>query len=298
MGGSGMAYSMTGFGRGEYENEKFKFVIEIKSVNHRYNDIIIKMPKKLNSLEERMKNVIKERISRGRIEVYINFEEGKVDNYSIKINEKLLDEYVVALNNISERYGAKNDTSTSLLARYPDALKIEYEETDEEVIWEALELTLRNALDLLMDMRAREGELLKKDVLGRISEIDVIISEIEKKAPEIIAVHKQKMLDRIKELIDDSIEIDEGRIAMEVAVFSDKTNITEEIVRLRSHFKQFSDILNESKSVGRKLDFLIQEINREVNTIGSKSPDIDISNYVVDMKSEIEKIREQIQNIE
>ena len=293
-----MAYSMTGFGRGEYENEKFKFVIEIKSVNHRYNDIIIKMPKKLNSLEERMKNVIKERISRGRIEVYINFEEGKVDNYSIKINEKLLDEYVVALNNISERYGAKNDTSTSLLARYPDALKIEYEETDEGVIWEALELTLRNALDLLMDMRAREGELLKKDVLGRISEIDVIISEIEKKAPEIIAVHKQKMLDRIKELIDDSIEIDEGRIAMEVAVFSDKTNITEEIVRLRSHFKQFSDILNESKSVGRKLDFLIQEINREVNTIGSKSPDIDISNYVVDMKSEIEKIREQIQNIE
>lgn len=127
---------------------------------------------------------------------------------------------------------------------------------------------------------------------------NVIISEIEKRAPEIIAVHKQKMLDRIKELIDDSIEIDEGRIAMEVAVFSDKTNITEEIVRLRSHFKQFSDILSESKSVGRKLDFLIQEINREVNTIGSKSPDIDISNYVVDMKSEIEKIREQIQNIE
>lgn len=293
-----MAYSMTGFGRCEYENEKFKFVIEIKSVNHRYNDIIIKMPKKLNSLEERMKNVIKERISRGRIEVYINFEEGKVDNYSIKINEKLLDEYVVALNNISERYCAKNDISTSLLARYPDALKIEYEETDEEVIWEALENTLRSALDLLMDMRAREGESLKKDVLGRIEEIDVIISEIEKRAPEIIAVHKQKMLDRIKELIDDSIEIDEGRIAMEVAVFSDKTNITEEIVRLRSHFKQFSDILSESKSVGRKLDFLIQEINREVNTIGSKSPDIDISNYVVDMKSEIEKIREQIQNIE
>jgi len=293
-----MAYSMTGFGRCEYENEKFKFVIEIKSVNHRYNDIIIKMPKKLNSLEERMKNVIKEKISRGRVEVYINFEEGKVDNYSIRINERLLDEYVIALNNISEKYGVKNDSSTSLLARYPDALKIEYEETDEEEIWVALEETLKNALVLLMDMRAREGESLKADVLNRIAEIESAITEIEKKAPEIIAVHKEKMLDRIKELIDDSIEIDEARVAMEVAVFADKTNITEEIVRLKSHFKQFADIFNESKSVGRKLDFLIQEINREVNTIGSKSPDVDISNYVVAMKSEIEKIREQIQNIE
>lgn len=293
-----MTYSMTGFGRHESENNHYKIVIEIKSVNHRYNDIIIKMPKKLNSLEEKMKAIIKERVNRGRVEVFVNFEESEAENFLITPNYTVLDQYVSALDAIKERYSVGDDVGVSLLARYPDALKVEFQEADEEEIWALMKEALEGALIALVDMRQIEGVKLKEDTIARVATIRSIVKEIEKLAPSIVATHKEKMLERIRELLDDSIEIDEQKIAMEIAVFSDKTNITEEIVRLESHFEQLVSIFNESKPIGRKLDFLIQEINREVNTIGSKSPDIDISSYVVDMKSEIEKIREQIQNIE
>lgn len=293
-----MTYSMTGFGRGESENKQYKIVIEIKSVNHRYNDIIIKMPKKLNVLEEKMKATIKNYVNRGRVEVFVNFEESEADNFVITPNYTVLDQYVSALEAIKDKYTLVDDMGVSLLARYPDALKVEFEEADEELIWTLMESALTGALENLKAMRQVEGVKLKEDTISRVNVIRAIVKEIEKLAPDIVATHKEKMLERIKDLLDGTIEVDEQRIAMEIAVFSDKTNITEEIVRLESHFEQLVNILDESKPVGRKLDFLIQEMNREVNTIGSKSPDIDISNYVVDMKSEIEKIREQIQNIE
>lgn len=293
-----MTYSMTGFGRGESENKQYKIVIEIKSVNHRYNDIIIKMPKKLNILEEKMKAKIKNYVNRGRVEVFVNFEESEADNFVITPNYTVLDQYVSALEAIKDRYMVVDDMGVSLLARYPDALKVEFEEADEDLIWTLMESALTGALENLKVMRQVEGVKLKEDTISRVTVIRGIVKEIEKLAPDIVATHKEKMLERIKDLLDGTIEVDEQRIAMEIAVFSDKTNITEEIVRLESHFEQLVNILDESKPVGRKLDFLIQEINREVNTIGSKSPDIDISNYVVDMKSEVEKIREQIQNIE
>lgn len=293
-----MTYSMTGFGRGESENKQYKIVIEIKSVNHRYNDIIIKMPKKLNVLEEKMKAKIKDYVNRGRVEVFVNFEESEAENFVITPNYTVLDQYVSALEAIKDKYTVVDDMGVSLLARYPDALKVEFQEADEELIWTLMESALTGALENLKTMRQVEGVKLKEDTISRVNVIRGIVKEIEKLAPDIVATHKEKMLERIKDLLDGTIEVDEQRIAMEIAVFSDKTNITEEIVRLESHFEQLVNILDESKPVGRKLDFLIQEMNREVNTIGSKSPDIDISNYVVDMKSEIEKIREQIQNIE
>lgn len=293
-----MTYSMTGFGRGESENKQYKIVIEIKSVNHRYNDIIIKMPKKLNVLEEKMKAKIKNYVNRGRVEVFVNFEESEAENFVITPNYTVLDQYVSALEAIKDKYTVVDDMGVSLLARYPDALKVEFQEVDEELIWTLMESALTGALENLKTMRQVEGVKLKEDTISRVNVIRGIVKEIEKLAPDIVATHKEKMLERIKDLLDGTIEVDEQRIAMEIAVFSDKTNITEEIVRLESHFEQLVNILDESKPVGRKLDFLIQEMNREVNTIGSKSPDIDISNYVVDMKSEIEKIREQIQNIE
>ena len=293
-----MTYSMTGFGRGESENKQYKIVIEIKSVNHRYNDIIIKMPKKLNVLEEKMKAKIKDYVNRGRVEVFVNFEESEAENFVITPNYTVLDQYVSALEAIKDKYTLVDDMGVSLLARYPDALKVEFQEADEELIWTLMESALTGALENLKTMRQVEGVKLKEDTISRVTVIRSIVKEIEKLAPDIVATHKEKMLERIKDLLDGTIEVDEQRIAMEIAVFSDKTNITEEIVRLESHFEQLVNILDESKPVGRKLDFLIQEMNREVNTIGSKSPDIDISNYVVDMKSEIEKIREQIQNIE
>ena len=293
-----MTYSMTGFGRHESENNRYKIVIEIKSVNHRYNDIIIKMPKKLTSLEEKMKTIIKEHVNRGRVEVFVNFEESEAENFLIKPNYTVLDQYVSALDAIKERYNISDDVGVSLLARYPDALKVEFQEADEEEIWALMKESLEGALVSLVGMRKVEGVKLKEDTISRVNMIRSIVKEIEKLAPTIVATHKEKMLERIRELLEDSIEVDEQKIAMEIAVFSDKTNITEEIVRLESHFEQLVCIFKESKPIGRKLDFLIQEINREVNTIGSKSPDIDISNYAVNMKSEIEKIREQIQNIE
>ena len=298
LGGMRMTYSMTGFGRHESENKHYKIVIEIKSVNHRYNDIIIKMPKKLNALEEKMKAIIKEHVNRGRVEVFVNFEESEAENFIIKPNFTVLDQYVAALESIKERYGVQDDMGVSLLSRYPDALKVEFQEADEDEIWTLMKEALEGALVALVNMRQVEGVKLKEDTISRVKVIRSIVKEIEKLAPAIVAAHKGKMLDRIKELLDENMEVDEQRIAMEIAMFSDKTNITEEIVRLESHFEQLVNILDESKPVGRKLDFLIQEINREVNTIGSKSPDIDISNFVVDMKSEVEKIREQIQNIE
>lgn len=292
-----MIRSMTGYGRGNYETDKFKLEIEIKSVNNRYSDFILKMPKKFLRFEDHIKGVLKGKINRGRIEVYFNYEEITSDNFTVIPNFEVLDKYYDAYKQISERYDINREISLSLLLKNDEALRVEFEEIDEDEILEVLNGALISALDSLIQMREREGKKLVEDILYRIDKVCKIVLEIEKMSPLILETHREKMKERIESVLEDG-QLEESRLMQEVAIYADKTNITEEIVRLRSHFDQFKLILNSGGDVGRKLDFLVQELNREVNTIGSKSPDIDISNYVVDMKSEIEKIREQVQNLE
>lgn len=293
-----MVYSMTGYGRSEQESELQKVLIEMKAVNHRYCDIVLKMPKKMAMFEERIKKMIKKHINRGRVELYMNFEEQKGEDFNVAPNFAVLDQYVEALTSIQDRYEIQRGYDLNLLTRFQDAFTIEYKEVDEEAIWSLIEKALTEALASMVQMRQVEGEKLLEDINGRIATIKAIIVKLEERAPEIVVAHKAKMTDRINELLGDNVELDEIRLAQEVAYFSDKTNITEELVRLSSHLDQLANIFTEKQSIGRKLDFLLQEINREINTIGSKSPDVDISNFVIELKSEFEKIREQIQNIE
>lgn len=293
-----MVYSMTGYGRSEKESELQKVLIEMKAVNHRYCDVVLKLPKKMAMFEDRIKKYVKKHVNRGRVEIYMNFEEQKGDDFTVSPNFAVLDQYVEALKSIQNKYDIKRDFDLNLLTRFQDVFAIEYKEVDEEAIWALIESALVEAVDSMVEMRRIEGQKLLEDIISRIALINDIILQLEERAPEIVVLHKLKMQDRITELLDESIEIDEVRLAQEVAYFSDKTSITEELVRLSSHLGQLGNIFNEDQSIGRKLDFLLQEINREINTIGSKSPDVDISNFVIELKSEFEKIREQIQNIE
>ncbi len=292
-----MVFSMTGYGRSEKESEQQKVLIEMKAVNHRYCDVVLKIPKKMAMFEDRMKKMVKAKINRGRVEIYMNFEEQRGEDFVVSPNYAVLDQYKAALEDIKGKYNISRDFDLNLLTRFQDVFSIEYKEIDEEAIWALVESAVNEALNSLVEMRQIEGNKLLEDINGRILTIKSIIKKLEERSPEIVVLHKAKMKDRISELLED-IELDEAKLAQEVAYFADKTSITEELVRLDSHLDQLANIFNEEKSIGRKLDFLLQEINREINTIGSKSPDVDISNYVIELKSEFEKIREQIQNIE
>lgn len=292
-----MVFSMTGYGRSEKESEQQKVLIEMKAVNHRYCDVVLKIPKKMAMFEDRMKKMVKAKINRGRVEIYMNFEEQRGEDFVVSPNYAVLDQYKAALEDIKGKYNISRDFDLNLLTRFQDVFSIEYKEIDEEAIWTLVESAVSEALNSLVEMRQIEGNKLLEDINGRILTIKSIIKKLEERSPEIVVLHKAKMKDRISELLED-IELDESKLAQEVAYFADKTSITEELVRLDSHLDQLANIFNEEKSIGRKLDFLLQEINREINTIGSKSPDVDISNYVIELKSEFEKIREQIQNIE
>jgi len=293
-----MVFSMTGYGRSEKETELQKVLIEMKAVNHRYCDVVLKIPKKMAMFEDRIKKEVKKHINRGRVEIYMSFEEQKGDDFIVSPNFAVLDQYANALTSIKEHYDISRDFDLNLLTRFQDAFSIEYKQIDEDAIWTLVESAIKEALASLVEMRSIEGQKLLDDINMRIKLIKGIIIELENRSPEIVVLHKAKMKERITELLGDSIDLDEARLAQEVAYFADKTSITEELVRLDSHLDQLANIFNEKQSIGRKLDFLLQEINREINTIGSKSPDIDISNFVIELKSEFEKIREQIQNIE
>ncbi|MCA0384240.1 MAG: YicC family protein [Firmicutes bacterium] len=294
-----MIYSMTGFGRGEFSNEAFDVTLEIKSVNNRYCDIIIKMPKKLNVFEDRIKNRIKSKLSRGRIDVYINLEEKAYDNYEVKANFDILDKYVKVYREIQARYQLRDEMSLSMLTRIQEGIDVSYLERGEEDFWNAIEPALDTALSRIEEMRAQEGAQLKNDILAKVANIRATLKLIEVHAPRIVENYRAKTRERIADLLlDMNAELDEMRLANEIAIYADKTNINEEIVRIYSHLEQIDAILTDTEPVGRKLDFLVQELNREINTIGSKSPDIDISNLVIGLKSDIEQIREQIQNIE
>jgi len=292
-----MVNSMTGYGRSEQETGLQKVLIEMKAVNHRYCDIVLKIPKKMAMFEDRIKKLVKSHVNRGRVEIYMSFDEEKGEDFTVTPNYAVLDQYKAALDEMKDRYGISRDFDLNLLTRFQDVFSVEYKEIDEEAIWSLIEKAVTEALNSLIQMRKVEGQKLLEDIQGRIKTIKGIIVELEKRAPEIVVIHKEKMRERIGELLGE-IELDEAKLAQEVAYFSDKTNITEELVRLDSHLDQLATIFDEDQSIGRKLDFLLQEINREINTIGSKSPDIDISNHVIELKSEFEKIREQIQNIE
>lgn len=294
-----MIYSMTGFGRGEFSSEAFNVTVEVKSVNNRYCDIIVKMPKKLNVFEDKIKNEIKRCISRGRVDVYINLEEKSYDNYEVTAQYDILDKYVNVYREMKARYDINQDIDLSMLLRVQDGINVDYQERAEEEYWEVIEPALKLALENITAMRQREGEQLKEDILSQVDSIEMLLGEIEKNSPIILQQYKERTRERIKELMDEvKLPMDEVRVANEIALYADKTNINEEIVRIHSHLGQIRDILSLSEPIGRKLDFLIQELNREVNTIGSKSPDFDISGIVIDLKSNIEKIREQIQNLE
>jgi uncharacterized protein (TIGR00255 family) len=287
---------MTGFGRGEYLSHDRKMTVEIKSVNHRYCDINIRMPKKISFLENNIRTYIKQNISRGKVDVYISYEDNSEGNECIKFNEDLIVQYLKYFNEISDKFNLENDIKVSNLTRYPEVIKLEEQKADEELLWDILKKSLEIAVDKLISTRKTEGELLKNDIITKLDSISELVDNIKLRAPFVVEEYKQKLQARINELLNHVI--DEARLAMEVAVFADKCCVDEEIVRLESHVQHMRQTLNKDIPIGRKLDFLLQEMNRESNTILSKSNDIEISNNGLELKTEIEKIREQIQNIE
>ena len=292
-----MIRSMTGYGRGEFEKDGRKFIVEMRSVNHRYGDISVKMPRFMMFLEDRIKKTAAARVIRGKTDIYINFESSYEGDTEVIFNENLADSYMEKVRIIEERYGVTSPDKLTLVARYPDVITSKKAEEDMDVLWEALSPALNEALDKFIEMREAEGENLRKDILVKNDNIEALLKEVEEKAPLVAEEYRQKLMQRLTALLDET-EIDEQRILTEVTIFADKACIDEEITRLKSHIQQLRNIFAAGGQVGRKLDFLVQEMNREANTIGSKSNNIDVTKKVVEIKSEIEKIREQVQNIE
>ncbi len=293
-----MIRSMTGFGRGENLQDGKEFTVEIKTVNHRYSDVSIRMPRQIGFLEERVRELVSKAISRGKADVYITYQNHSDDLKQVTLDEALAKTYISAVEALRDKYDLKDDISVSLISRYPDVLKVDQAKEDEDLLWSILKVSVDMALDALVTMREIEGEALKKVLLERADCIADVVAEIAKRAPDVPKEYKLKLTARIKELLDQHA-IDENRLEMEVALFADKCSVDEELVRLKSHIRQLKEALTiVDQPVGRKLDFLVQEMNREINTIGSKANDLSITKDVVDVKSEIEKIREQIQNIE
>lgn len=291
--------SMTGYGRGECTMYNRKFVVEIKAVNHRYNDITIKMPRTMLLFEDAIKKVIVAKVFRGKIDVYVNFESYSEDDVNITVNENLAKGYVAVLNDLKSKFNIDDKITLDLVAKFPDLITVDKGITSEEAgneIYECLMNAVNEAVCGFVEMRTREGETLKANILEKLETIHNSVDRINERAPEVAKDYRKRLEDKLKEL--DEIQADESRILTEVLIFSDKACIDEEITRLYSHIEQMKSIVMEEVPVGRKLDFLVQEMNREVNTIGSKSNDLEITNIIVDTKSEIEKIREQIQNIE
>ena len=292
-----MIRSMTGYGHYEYQNEEIRMNIEIKTVNHRYCDVYIRLPRQLSCFEDKIRSLITSRVSRGKIDVFINWENIGEGKKEVILDEGLARAYYQAMSKIAQSLGLREDISSSSLARFPEILRVEKKEEDSEEIWTVLDKAVNEAVNNLLAMREAEGEKLKKSLLDICGSVEGYRQIILERAPHVVTEYREKLSARIRELLENN-NIDEMRIAMEVAMFADKASINEELVRLKSHLEQFGQIVNFDGPIGKKLDFLLQEMNREVNTIGSKANDLEITRNVVDLKSEIEKIREQIQNIE
>ncbi|EYE89267.1 hypothetical protein Q428_03055 [Fervidicella metallireducens AeB] len=292
-----MVKSMTGYGRGESEDSSIGFLVEMKSVNNRYLDMNIRMPKQLNSMEDQIRKYISQRVSRGKVDVYITLEKYSQDDVVINVDEQLAEAYYNAYYSLKGKFNLAEEIGLGLLAKAPDIFTIERKEEDIDYLWSILSKALDQALEMFIDMRNKEGLKLSKDIVQRCDIINKKVLEIEERSPVVVDEYRDKLTQRISEYLRE-VEIDQARLVNEVAFFADRSNITEEIVRLKSHITQLKDTITAEETVGRKLDFLIQEMNRETNTIGSKANDLLITNLVVDIKSELEKIREQIQNIE
>lgn len=292
-----MIKSMTGFGRCEVQEGERRITVEMKSVNHRYLDVNIKMPKKLNFFEAAIRSELKNYIQRGKVDVFITYDDFTESNVCVKYNKELAAEYMSCLNQMAEDFSLDNDVRVSCLSRYPEVLTMEEQSIDEEELWRILEHALKGAAEGFVDTRIKEGERLKSDLTDKLNGMLSHVDFITERSPQIIAEYRQKLEDKVKELLEDT-KIDESRLLTEVTIFADRVCVDEELVRLRSHIESTRDTLAEGGGIGRKLDFIAQEMNREANTILSKSSDLEISNRAIELKTEIEKVREQIQNIE
>jgi uncharacterized protein (TIGR00255 family) len=288
---------MTGFGRAQASVEGYNITVEIRSVNHRYFEFYAKMPRTYSFLEEKVKSLLSTGISRGKVECSIQLEATADESVVVTVNEPLAKGYVDAIGEIAEKFNISNDLSALSVARFSDVLSITKAPVDEDLLWEKVSPVVQSALDSFVSMRETEGEKLSQDVLSRADIILENVSYIEERSPETVKLYSEKLLERMRNVLGDT-QIDESRILTEAAVYADKVAVAEETVRLRSHIDQLRSMLASSEAIGRKLDFLVQEINREANTIGSKAQDVDIARRVIDIKAEVEKIREQIQNIE
>ena len=291
-----MIKSMTGFGKAILEKNLRSYQIEIKSVNHRYLDISVRMPREISYLEEIIRKEISKNILRGKIDVFINFNNNSMEGKEIKINTNLAKQYIKELRKLAEEENLNQDIQVNEIAKYPDVLTVEQNIEDEEIEKEIIEV-INKAVESLLKMKKSEGEKIAKDLNERLEEIQEKVNEVSKFSAGLIGEYIVKLEERIKQILNDQ-EIDKKRLAEEVVIYADKSSIEEEITRLNSHIAQFKNLLSSEKPVGKKLDFIIQEMNRETNTIGSKSSSLNITNSVIDMKTEIENLREQIQNIE
>lgn len=292
-----MIKSMTGYGKSEQTIDSLNVTVEIKSVNHRYFEFSARVPREYGFLEEKLKKYCNSLITRGKVECYVSVEDLEEREMEVNVNETLAAGYVKALKELSERFGLKDDISAVTLSRYPDVITLHKASEDEERIWIAVKTVAETAVSKFIEMRETEGSKLRGDILSRADYIIECVEFIEGRSPETVREYNEKLKQRMKELLGDAA-VDEQRLLNEAAIYADKIAVDEETVRLRSHISQLREFMNSSEAIGRKLDFLVQEINREANTIGSKAQDVDIAKKVIAIKAEVEKIREQVQNIE
>ena len=292
-----MLKSMTGYGRNELVIGTKKIMVEVKSVNHRFTDYNIKVPRQYGFLEERMRLLLSKTIARGKVDAYIAIESCGESDKTVTVDEELAGSYIDALHGISEKFGLKDDVTTSVIARFNDIFRAEPKRDDEDELWQAVNTVADGAIKAYCAMREREGTRIEADLRARIEYMRTLSKDVDDRSPQIVAEYREKLYAKINELLEGR-EVDDSRVLTEVAIFADKIATNEEVVRLSSHYDEFIGIIESGEPAGRRLDFLIQEINREVNTIGSKASDLATAKIVVTLKGEIEKLREQIQNIE
>lgn len=292
-----MVRSMTGYGRSQEVVDGLSVVVELKSVNHRFFEYASRLPRGYGFLDDKLKTFLQQRVSRGKVDVFVQIHTLETAGSEVVVDHGLAESYLTALRELSHRYDLREDVSAATLSRYPDVLTVCQAEMDEEAVWAAVQTVAASAVDRFVAMRELEGARMREDVLSRADTIRKAVAVVEERSPETVRAHMEKVETRIRELLD-GVPVDEARLLNEAAVFADKVAVAEETVRLNSHLDQLEQLLNSDEAVGRKLDFLVQEINRETNTIGSKCSDLNLTRIVVDIKAEIEKIREQVQNVE
>ncbi|MBQ9066916.1 MAG: YicC family protein [Clostridia bacterium] len=292
-----MTKSMTGYGRAQHEDENYSILIELKSVNHRYFELGTRVPRAYSFLEEKIKSYLQGRIARGKVECNLSLEEIAADSVEVRVNHALAKAYLDAMKELAGTYDLRSDVTPTSLARFNDVFSVRKAEADEDAVWAAVQPVLAEATDRFLAMREREGQKLREDICTKADHILEMVSFVEERSPQTVLEYNEKLKSRIRDLLGDA-KVDEQRLLTEAAIYADKVAVDEETVRLRSHIEQLRAMFDEEGAIGRKMDFLVQEINREANTIGSKASDLEITSRVLSIKGDVEKIREQVQNIE